>query len=190
MLVTTEVWIVIYDIFLRLIHSQSWHTMGTIKDMLFMTQVHIGHMWYMPMIIGIYVCIPFVSRVLHTIQVKTLQFPILLLSFYAFGIPVWQVVNKSMNFMDVSSVLDLGFSGGVYGLYIILGFLLKKGIMKKITTKCLVSATCFFYLLTAFLQFFSYQAGITYNVWYNCVYVFLNFFQDLIIFMDKKHGLG
>ena len=168
MLITTEVWIVIYDVFLRVIHAQSWHTMGTIKDMLFMTQVHMGHMWYMPMIIGIYVCIPFISNALHAIRAKTLQFPVLVLSFYAFGIPVWQVVNKAMNFTDITSVLDFGFSGGVYGLYIILGFLLNKGILKKITTKCLVSATGFFYVLTVFLQIFSYSAGITYNVWYNC----------------------
>ena len=58
---TTEIWIVLYDVFLRVFHFQHWSTKGILKDMLFLNQVHIGHMWYMPMIIGLYVCIPFAA---------------------------------------------------------------------------------------------------------------------------------
>lgn len=36
MVITTEIWIVIYDIFLRVFHFQfHWHTMSLFKDMLF-----------------------------------------------------------------------------------------------------------------------------------------------------------
>ena len=168
LLITTEIWIIIYDVFLRLFHFQHWNNMKLIKDMLFMTQVNMGHMWYMPMIIGVYIFIPFVARAVNKLNIRTLFFPLLFLSFYAFAIPILQVLNKVFSYGNATSVLNLGFSGGVYGIYIILGFCIKRGILNKFSTKRIAITTIIFFVMTVFLQLIAYKKGITYNVWYNC----------------------
>ena len=168
LLITTEVWIILYDVFLRVFHFQSWNTMRMIKDMLFMTQVHMGHMWYMPMIVGIYLCIPFAARALQKLNIKVLYFPIGILCVYAFFLPVLQVLNQTFSFGKVTSILDLGFSGGVYGLYIILGLCLKRKLLKNIPVKDILVGIITFFVLTVLLQCIAYWKGFTYNVWYNC----------------------
>ena len=167
-LVTTEIWIVLYDVFLRLFHFQHWSTKELIRDMLFMDQVHMGHMWYMLMIIGVYLCIPFAARALRNIDLKTIIFPLLILSFYAFGIPIiksWG--NAFSHFGDIRSLLDLGFSGGIYGIYIVLGLCVKRGLLHKLGTGILFAGMIVSLLLTIGLQWFSYGHGVAYNVWYD-----------------------
>lgn len=169
MVITTEIWIVIYDIFLRVFHFQPhWHTMSLFKDMLFLTQVKMGHMWYMPMIIGVYLCIPFAARSLQKLNAKILIFPVGILSAYAFLIPVWRVINETLSLTKIGSVLDLGYSGGVYGIYIILGYCIKKGMLNFCKKKQLGIIVSIFFLLTVLLQIFPLAYGKTYNVWYDC----------------------
>lgn len=169
MLITTEVWIVLYDLFLWALHLQPhWQTVALFKDMFFMTQVHMGHMWYMPMIVGIYLCIPFAARSLQKLDTKILVFPLTILSAYAFLIPVWRVINEALSFTNVGSVLNLGYSGGVFGIYIIFGYCIKKGMLSFFKKNQLLIIASMSFFLTVFLQIFSYFYGKTYNVWYNC----------------------
>ena len=84
--------------------------------MLLTNQVHMAHMWYMPMIIGVYVCIPFAARALQGISLRVVFFPLVLFSVYAFGVPAWKsIFPKSPALV----LIDLGFAGGVYGLYLL-----------------------------------------------------------------------
>lgn len=63
-----------------------------LRDMLLTNQVHMAHMWYMPMIIGVYVCIPFAARALQGIPLRVVFFPLALFSAYAFGVPAWKSI--------------------------------------------------------------------------------------------------
>lgn len=167
--ITTEVWIVLYDVFLRAFRFQPhWQTVNLFKDMFFMTQVHMGHMWYMPMIVGMYLCIPFAARSLQNLNTKVLIFPLTILSVYAFLVPIWQVFNNALSFTKIGSVLNLGYSGGVYGIYILLGYCIKKGVLKTLKRYQIVAISIVFFCLTVLLQILSYAYGKTYNVWYNC----------------------
>lgn len=60
--------------------------------MLLTNQVHMAHMWYMPMIIGVYVCIPFAARALQGISLRVVFFPLVLFCAYAFGVPAWKSI--------------------------------------------------------------------------------------------------
>ena len=167
-LVTTEIWIVLYDVFLRLFHFQHWSTKELIRDMLFMDQVHMGHMWYMLMIIGVYLCIPFAARALRNVDLKTILFPLIILCFYAFGIPVIKAWGNAVSHGgNIHALLDLGFSGGVYGIYIVLGLCVKRGLLHKLGTVVLFVGMIVSLLLTIGLQWFSYSHGVAYNVWYD-----------------------
>ncbi|WP_440249518.1 acyltransferase [Dialister succinatiphilus] len=167
LLLTTEVWIVIYDVFLRIFHFQHWSTNGLIKNMLFINQVHMGHMWYMPMIIGLYICIPFAARALKKINLRTIMFPFILLAFYAFGLPSYNAWGGVFHHHLDPARLDLGFSGGLYGLYLVLGLCIKRGLLQKLSTDCIEVSTFIFFTLTVLSQWFSLYHGVTYNVWYD-----------------------
>lgn len=177
---TTEIWIVLYDVFLRVFHFQHWSTKEILKDMLFLNQVHMGHMWYMPMIIGLYVCIPFAARALKGIPNRILTFPLLLLGAYVFCVPSLNQVyreNPGQGF-----VLDVGFSGGIYGIYVVIGLLVKRGLLARVPF-CALGWLCFlFFMLTLGSELFAYYLGRTYNVWYNYCFLLLSslfFFEGL-----------
>lgn len=167
-LLTTEVWIVLYDIFLWRMHLQEWDFINLLKDMLFLTQVHMGHMWYMPMIVGVYICIPFAARSLQQLNVKLLYFPLVVLSLYAFGVPVVQVLLKISSGQELGFVLDLGYSGGVYGIYILLGYCIRKGILAHLKKFQIIFLGIAFFGTTVLLQAAASKHGVNYTVWYNC----------------------
>lgn len=170
MVLTTETWIVIYHIFLWVFHFQHWNTMRLLKNMFFITNVDfMGHMWYMSMIVGLYVCIPFVARSLKNINIKVLFLPMIFYFTYALGIPVYQVIANALAIRNLdNAILDFGYSGGVYGLYIILGYCIKKGLLLSLRKYQVLALIIIFFLATVFLQILSYHSGITLNVWYNC----------------------
>lgn len=172
LLVTTEIWIILYNVFLRVFHFQHWSTRGLLKDMFFLNQVHMGHMWYMPMIIGLYVCIPFAARALKGISNRALTFPLLFLGAYVFCVPFWNQAygeNPGQGF-----VLDVGFSGGIYGIYVVMGLLVKRGLLARVSVRTLGGGCFLFFLLTLGSELFAYHMGRTYNVWYNCCFLLLS----------------
>lgn len=170
MILTTEAWIVIYHVFLWIFHFQHWDTMRLLKNMFFITNIDfMGHMWYMPMIVGIYICIPFVARSLKNVNIKVLFFPMIFYFIYALGIPVYQVIAKALEIKSFTSIaLNLGYSGGVYGLYIILGYCARKGVLLSLRKYQVLGLMIIFFLATVLLQILSYYNNKTYNVWYNC----------------------
>lgn len=66
MIVTTEIWIILYNIFLCIYNNTSIDIHTVIKEMLFFEKVPLKNMWYMPMIIGIYIVIPYIGKILKT----------------------------------------------------------------------------------------------------------------------------
>lgn len=169
LLTSTEIWIVLYYVFLWVFKFQHWNTKELLRDITFLGKVNMGHMWYMPMIIGVYICIPFAARALKNVRLKTMFYPVLILSFYAFGIPILKVIgNATSSFGHVHALLDLGYSGGVYGLYIIFGLCVKRGLFRKLSNLVLSIGMILSFVLTFALQFFSINRGVTYKVWYDC----------------------
>ena len=174
LVITTEIWIILYDVFLRLFHYQHWSTTRLLKNILFLTPVNMPHIWYMPMIIGLYLFIPLAARGLQNLELQTLRMPLGIISIYAFAVPVFQVLWKDFSLGDIHSLLDYGFTGGVYGLYLLFGFLIKKGILRNIHTPPLWALFISAFCATILLQGFSYSRGATYNVWYDCGFLALS----------------
>ena len=158
LVVTTEIWILIYNFFLFFTKkgfSFAWTDL--LKEMLFLKQVPwMSHMWYMPMIIGMYLFLPVFSRSLNKIDITVLKVPLILIGVYLTVIPS----------LGGKKLLDFGYCGGLYGFYILLGFFVKrKSFLKQ--KKMMVVFFCSF-IGTVLLQHFSYLKGVTYNVFYNC----------------------
>ncbi len=167
LLVTTEVWAVLYNLF------NSWYyetplslkTLG--QNLLFFKQVNMGHMWYMPVILGIYLFIPFVANALSGTQTKTLYIPAVIAFVYLYVRVELNAVLAAFGHEAVGSVLDVSFSGGRYGFYLLVGYLVKKGVLDRIPGPALGTTLVLGFAVTVGVQFLSYENGVKYNVWYD-----------------------
>ncbi len=175
LVIVWEVWILLYNLFLWWFNNISIDFFKIICNALFISEVGMMHEWYMPMIIGVYIFIPHISNMLkHTSnKIVILIMGIVYLHFFC-GKCLITLLEKKATF-PLEMQLDLGFSGGVYGLYLILGYLLFNNyaylarVLKE--RRCYaVSLFCFsiiMLLFTVAFQMISYSIGITYSVWYN-----------------------
>ena len=127
LVICTMIWFLIYDIFLLVRHEQDMPLTDIVKDVLFLHKVNFDHVWYMPMIIGYYLLIPFVSNAIRSVKNPgIILFPVILIfylsSIISFVDLCFQISGKN----PLEQKISLGFSGGIYGIYIILGYLLKR----------------------------------------------------------------
>lgn len=82
----------------------------------------------MPMIIGLYIAIPFIARAIKGIEAKALLVPFAAVFIVVFAV---NTLNAYYNMFDIETLsprVDVSFLGGNYGSYILLGLLCKKGI--------------------------------------------------------------
>ena len=173
LLITTETWIIIYNIFLAILNKKSFNLDATIRNMLFIEQVPLMNMWYMPMIIGIYIAIPFVNKILKYFSVKSLKFPMTIILILQFLLPTVNVLLKTFGIKQYGNILDISFLGGIYGIYIVSGYFVSKGIMKKIKNKWIILTTVVSFMLSCIIQMLSYVNGKGYNIWYNSIFLFI-----------------
>lgn len=172
LLLLTEIWIVFYNIFKSWFNQTPFSLVTLAKNMLFLKPTDMSHMWYLPMILGVYLMIPFVSVVLHKFNVKTLVFPLAVVIVYAFGIPTVNVVLNAKNYSLVSKQLFLEFTGGVYGCYLIMGYLVYKGFFNKVNKIYLIVGMCLSLVITVTGQIYSSKLGTIYYVWYDFIFLF------------------
>ncbi len=134
-----------------------------LKQFLFLDKSKAMNFWYMPMIIGIYIVLPYLSIIVKKIDLKALIIP-MIIAFFAFFIfsSINAVLDKNLNF-----TFDFTFYGGIYGLYILLGYYIGKGYLRKINKISLIIIAIISLVVTVFFQFFLYNKGKEYNVWYN-----------------------
>ena len=180
LLVTTEIWIIIYNIFNALFWNTSFDIGKCLQNMLFLKTTEMGHMWYMPVILGMYLFIPFVANALNNTDIKVLCIPMIFVFTYCFVVPdvnIWLMANGKET---ISALLDLSFSGNGYGFMILLGYLIKKGMFDRIHSVVLVILGGVGFVFTVFIQNYSDLHGILYNVWYNSASMLI---VDLSIFV-------
>lgn len=169
LLIKIEIWILIYNIFLSLFYHIPFHFDNLIMNMLFIIDIPLPHIWYLPMILGIYIFLPFVSIILKNIDFKFLNKFMTFMFIFVFIIPALQLNTR----------LDLSFSGGLYGFYILTGYILGKGALKNIKNIYL-----YIILILSIITSFSYQIILSFydinnKIWYSHFSLFIS---ALVIF--------
>lgn len=161
LLFTAEAWIIIFNLYLPYYNGSDLSIIELLNNMLFrtnfssgQTNLPLGHWWYMPCILGIYLFIPLVGSALRKNDLKMLIIPggALLLKMIPGGI---------------GGILNLDFMGGYYGLIVIMGFICKKGVLKRLKKSVLFVCLFMCLFLTIGFQIVLYRFGYRYNVWYN-----------------------
>ena len=137
-----------------------------IRTMLFVESVDMMHVWYVGVILGIYLFLPWVARVLPSMSDKELLTLTAIASGYNFVLPtVAQFVD-----VKLEPWIDVGFSGGIYGLYVVMGYLLQRfepTIERSIGKIFLTAATVGTILATAYIQLMCYHDGEKFFIWYD-----------------------
>ena len=172
--IATISWIIIYDLFLRAYMEQHTNIGQVLKEIFFLKNVNMPHMWYMPMIIGIYLFFPFTANALQELKkYEILYFPLGVVSTYAFITPIFNEVYHVFSKGSFTYTLDIGFSGGVYGIYLIFGFLLHRQFLKNVAVRYLLVDVILTFIGVIILQVFAFSYNKVLDPWYNWVAILL-----------------
>ena len=169
LIITSEIWIILYDIFLSFFTGENFEWNILIKNILFLEHVKMGNMWYIPMILGIYIFIPFIAMMLKQFEIKYVLFPYIVSFIYITVVPVINDLLKAFCLTGIVPALSLEFSGGAYGLTLFAGYFFKRYFddLTKLSKYSLAFVCIATYVMTVSLQIFYYGRNLRYNVWYN-----------------------
>lgn len=173
LLVCTEIWIIIYDLFGSLYWNTSISIWDTLGRMLFFKPINAIHMWYLPMILGFYVLIPAVAKGIQSMNGNVFRYLLIFFALYTFGSSFLRTVSNIFGKTPLSPTISSGFSGGAYGIYLLIGYGIKRGGLKSMRTTILLLAAFISFILTAGLQIVAYHYSYQYNVGYDDLFLML-----------------
>ncbi len=162
-----EIWIFIYYMFSICLYKEKFQLGELIRELLFLKSSNANHLWYMGQIIGIYLFLPFIANILKDIDKKMIIFLIGISFAFTYVQTSVNVFRNAYGLEKISSQLNVSFSGGVYGILLILGWMIKKEYFAKIKTKILFAIFTISYLAIIYIQIFAYKHEIEYRVWYD-----------------------
>ena len=185
LIIVTILWSIIYVISLHFVTIRSSAINYSESGTLFFS-----HMWYMPMIIGMYLSIPFVTAVLKQFNKDTIFKATIVFSLLAFALPFITTVCEMHGITGVTLQYCLGFSGGIYGIYLILGYLVKKEQFKNISSSKLWIITIISFLICIIFQYYAFTINYEFRLWYEFPFVMLGSFAlfELCSRMGKVPG--
>lgn len=170
LLLCTWAWLILYHLFLAAMGKQPLSLEYFIRTVLFVDKFNMAHFWYMPVILGVYLFIPVIAIALKKLDARTIAFPLAIVAVFAFVTPVVNQILVATGGDPLSVRFDLGYSGGVYGIYLLLGWCVKTaaggGIFGAIPTKVLAVAAIVLFVLCVSFQLWSYSLNSAYNIWY------------------------
>lgn len=161
-------WFSIYDIFLVVVKHEPLSAKTFFSDILFLHDLNMSHEWYLPMILGMYILIPFVSFTLKKFDHKLFFFPMLIYSCYLFGFPLLNAIVLCLKPETIlTNQFSSGFSGGIFGLYILYGYFVSNGIFKHVKAEIIATILALSFVAAIFLQLWSFANGTVYKIWYD-----------------------
>lgn len=169
----TEIWIVLYELFLLAYQGQPIPLGYLVRAMLFLEPSSMYHMWYMPMLLGFYGLLPLAAIALQKVETKVLLVPFLIFFVYSFGVVFYAALAPVMGGTKPVNQFSMGFSGGAYGLYLVSGYFLKRNVLQKIKTWTIMLLMVVSFATTVGLQYYAYGKGVAMGVWYDFPLVYI-----------------
>ena len=176
MIIVTEVWIILYNLYFYIFNNSSGsqdiklQLKELIKNIFFIKTVDLPNMWYMPMIIGMYIVVPYLGILVKKLNIKEIKVPLILSIVLFMIIPTFNIVLKIFN-KEITTTIDGSFLGGIYGIYIILGFYIYKGKFKNIKITYVYISTLILIIATVIFQFWLFSKNYLYGLWYNNIFL-------------------
>ncbi len=169
LLITSEIWFFLGFWFQVLVNPGN-HMLaelglgGTLraclKTLLFLDQVRFDSMWYVPMILSVYLVLPIFAVLLrHTALRRVLILPAALLLWTAMLLPVINDYRSMFGLNVLSNYLYYSNFFSEYLLYILAGWWVAEGGLRKLTDRTVIGAALLCYLLCTALQFWCYSSS-------------------------------
>lgn len=174
MLLVWEFWILAYQLYC---HHLPFDLPLYLRRVVFLEGADLPHSWYMPVILGTYLFLPYVAIALSHMEGRILAVLMALSYVSAFVFPTIQRVAISYE-EDVPNLvarLDQHYSGGTYGLYLVLGYCLARyqdrlrHLFAGARTVALAAITIAIWCAAIAHEWHIYQDGYHYNIWYDDV---------------------
>lgn len=176
LLITTEIWYVLMYWFLLLgnngLQRLDWAEAigGMLGTMLFIDQTTMGSMWYMPMILCVYTTLPFLVMIkdkLAGAKEKILYLPVVLLFTIAMVIPCINDLLSVLKLQKFTTPLAEHYFFSFYYIYIIVGYLVGKGTLGKLSTWSVTAVAAGTFLICCGYQLWVYSQPADYLVGYS-----------------------
>ena len=191
-LITTEIWIVLDYFFACIVKDISFSPVELAEEVLFLKDSELSHMWYMPMIIGIYLVIPFLSKLVNQYEdSRVFAVPLLLVFVGSVLLPTLNVFldGQVLDADELALKIGTSFNGGVYGLYLLMGYFIgRRKILQRVRTVWLLAVAAFMFVSNSAGQYFLYSHSLFDSdrlLWYTSVPVFV---MGLILFELIRRG--
>lgn len=127
MIITSEIWGGIYFVYQITSTDALYSVDSLLQELLMFRQFDGSAFWYIPVIVGIYIFIPFVSYALHMqADRKTFFVPLIFAFLFLFIPPVINMFRNLSGLDEIGTKIDFSFIGNAYGFLIILGYMIKK----------------------------------------------------------------
>lgn len=144
LLVTVEVWCALYTLWLWASGQEPSDVGALVLRLLFLKDLPLTHWWYMPMILGVYLVVPFVSMVVRNMPFKVALPALALGCLSCVGIPLWNDACEAFGLQGLGLtqglMLDLSFYGGLYGIYLVFGYYLdRRGLLVRVPAAALLA---------------------------------------------------
>lgn len=169
-------WIIIYNIFSACFLNEVFDFWKMIKEIFLLKNPAMMNMWYMPVIIGMYIGIPFVAKIIKSFSFKTISVVIAATFIISYVVPAVNSIMKIYGIQEEwNPVISVPFLGGAYGLYILLGYYIHNGSVKKLKTYMITVIMIISFVITVAVQYISYERWSCYNyrVWYDFPFVLI-----------------
>lgn len=173
LLITTEVWYVLMYWFIQVFalpteNKGSGGIGGMLSTMLFVNQTTMDSMWYMPMILCLYLLIPFCCILRKHVSLKMLALPALLVFLNQMVIP-----NLNAYFalegidMELEFVLRASNLFSMYFLYVLTGYWISQGGMNRLKTWMIAAGAVLSFAFCWAFQYYACGKPETFNLDYD-----------------------
>ena len=174
LIICTVFWFVVCELFMVYYMHTPLTPLQTAESILFINSSNMSHLWYMPMILGMYILVPFVAEVLRRFDDRLFFFPVVVFSLNTFGFALLEVINNVYYpELPLHRQFANGFSGGWQGLYLVYGYFIWKGALKRIRTGWMALITAAAFVGSVYVQMWSFYRGVAYSLWYDNLLIML-----------------
>lgn len=127
----------------------------------------VNSVWYLHEILGIYLLLPIVARGLFGLIPRDVAAPLGIAVLLFFVLSTIQRVGRALGFVGLATQISAGFTGGSYGVYLLLGWALERGVLKRVGRPALVACLVLSIVAVMGLQVPMFVAGCPYDLWYD-----------------------
>ena len=175
--ITLEIWVIIWNLFIifyRHIGAEAPNIsiLHILKSLLlFKTVDFILPAWYVPAILGLYLFLPAISTIVNKFSIKDLKIPIIISIVIMYLLPTLNYLQILP--FEINTDLNMYFSGGSYGLYILFGNYIYNGSFKGINNKLLYLLLIINFSACIIMQYYLLNKGIAYKLSYDNLFLFI-----------------